>query len=174
MHPFLAFEDILKSYSISRIIIFICGIEGAGKLCSITRQPLSSACLLSMASWPQRTWWRQPSQLLTPLPPSLPTAPPAPTPGLLGGTLLPQLTLFVLSLHAALWRSPPLPMTLAALSLTLSSSSTPFCALLSFPFFFYPAWNEARKLVSVVVEPRQEGISQCPSLPLGKKLSVFI
>lgn len=84
MHPFLAFEDILKSYSISRIIIFICGIEGAGKLCSITRQPLSSACLLSMASWPQRTWWRQPSQLLTPLPPSLPTAPPRPDPWVAG------------------------------------------------------------------------------------------
>lgn len=54
MHLFLLFEYILESYNISRIVTFICGVEGAGKPSIVTLQLLSRAFLLSVPSWPQR------------------------------------------------------------------------------------------------------------------------
>lgn len=88
MHLFLTFEYILESYSVSRMIVFLCGAEGAGASCSISLQPLSSVFLVSVPSWPQRA-------LLLEL---META----SPGELGGARFSKLTLHTFTFRSTL------------------------------------------------------------------------
>lgn len=83
MHLFLTFEYILEIHNISRIAVFMCVIEGPGKLCSLTLHRLPSLFVLLAPSWPQRALVLELRERASP--------------GELGGTLLSAL-LCILSL----------------------------------------------------------------------------
>lgn len=135
MHLFLAFEDILESYSFFRIMIFICGIKGVGKLwhhLATSVQCLPSLCGIlategfnSGADGSSHT----PPYPSSPTPTHPPLAPPPPA-GRHSAA----------SAHSFFTSCSPLEVTTTSHPiLPLSSSSTPFHAFLSFPFFFCPA-----------------------------------
>lgn len=165
MHLFLAFGYIPESYSISRVTVLICEVEKAGKPHSVLLQPLSSVFLLSAPSWPQKAFvlelmlweghpWRAGSCVL----------------------LSWLLAYFHFLEHSGERHDFLRHSSHPSLSLPLRHPFPLFFSSLLF-LPLTPRGEEAWKGVCVfmwMVERREEGISRCLSLPLGRKLGVFI